>query len=177
MADQLVARLEKVSRGRRVSIEAGPPGFLEKDFAVRFDPDAGEYRVQLTGDGHFEESYRYLERWIARDAERRDGLYELPPDDHVDLTDAGMYWMLERSSDRLFGDLQEAIARHCEYLQNELYYMPKTGDVVIERRIEGLRGLIRHFDSARTEIRRAVLSPHTVDVLRSAHLWPNGDRG
>jgi hypothetical protein len=175
VAEGLQARLEGVSRGRRVTIEAGPADLLARDFSVDFDDESGEYRVQLTSAGHFEEAYRFLERWIARDAQRRDGVYEPPPDDHFDLSTEGWYWMLERSSDRLFSDLEDAIRRHCEYVANEMYYQPAIGDILIERRVESLRGLLRYFDHCRSEIRRAVLSPHTVDVLRWADLWPNGE--
>jgi len=106
--------------------------------------------------GFFEEAFRFLERWIARDVAQRDGVYESPPEDHVDFTDEAMYWMIERFADQAFSDLKSAVDRCCNYLTNEMYYVPHSGDILIEARVSALRGLLTHFESTRRDVRRAV---------------------
>ena len=153
-------------------VRSGSNQLFSKDFSVRYDEPSDTYVVELTEEGCFEEAFRYLERWIAQHAAVRDGTYEAPPADHVDYTREAAYWMLERQADQMFADLQNAVERYCHYLENEMYYVPRTGDVVIETRTECLRGLLAHFDPVRGDIRRAILSPHSVEVLQDVSLLP-----
>lgn len=169
---ELAARFESASRGRDVRVRSGSNQIFSKDLSVRYDEPSDAYVVEFTDAGCFEEAFRYLERWIARHAAVRDGTYEAPPADHVDCTQEAAYWMLERQADQMFADLQSAVERYCHYLENETYYVPRTGDVVIETRTAFLRGLLAHYDSVRGDVRRAVLSPHSLEVLQGAGLLP-----
>jgi hypothetical protein len=175
LTENLKERLEQVSRGRPVTVTAVPDHLLKRDDGVSFDPETDAYFVELTGGGCFEGAYRFLERWIARHALELDGVFVPPPDDHLDLTKEALYWMLERHSDQLLADLEQAVARYSRYLEEEMYYVPKLGDVMIEARVAALLGLLNHFDTARQEIHSAVLSPHTVEVLRAAGVLPADD--
>lgn len=172
MADDLKERLERVSRGRLVTVTAVPNHLLKLDYNVSFDQETDGYFVELTNGGYFEGAYRFLERWIARHALELDGALVPPPDDHLDLTKEPLYWMLERHCDQLFADLEQAVARYSRYMEEEMYYVPQRGDIMVEVRAATLRSLVNHFDTVRQEIRRAVLSPHTVEVLRAAGVLP-----
>ena len=175
MTENLKERLEQVSRGRLVTVTAVPDHLLKRDYKVSFDPETDGYFVELTNGGRFEGAYRFLERWIARHALELDGVFLPPPDDHLDLTKEPLYWILERHSDQLFADLEQAVTRYSRYMEEEMYYVPQFGDVMLEARVAALLGVVNHFDTARQEIRRAVLSPHTVEVLRAAGVLPAED--
>jgi len=172
VTEDLSTRLSRSSRGRAVTVRNAQNTLIVRDFSVEYHEQSDAYVVQISDAGCFEEAFRFLERWIARDAARRDGAYQPPPDDHVDYTDEAMYWMVERHSDRVFKDLECAVSRYCDDLENEKYYVLRTGEIVIEQRVAALRGLLLHFDSTRHDVSHAVLSPHTVEVLRCAALFP-----
>lgn len=171
MDAQVAERLRKASGGRAVTIRETPSAPLSRDFRVCYDDDCG-YIVEFTEAGCFEEAIRFCERWISRDVARREGIFRPPPADFLDFTDEPQYWMLERHADRLFADLDDALRRHADFMSNEMYYMPRGGEVVLEQRVAALLGLQSHFDGARAEIRKAVLSPQTVLVLQDAGILP-----
>ena len=171
----LQERLERVARGRTVTVHHVTGGPFSHDFAFRYDEARDAYDVQLTDAGLFEEALRSLERWIARHAAQRDVAYTPPPRGHLDLGAKPLYWLVERHGNQLLADLESAVGRYAEYVAAEMYYRPREGEVVIEQRISALQGLLRHFDAARSDLRSGVLSPHTVDVLRTADILPRTD--
>jgi hypothetical protein len=173
MSEDLAMRLTRSSRGRSVTARPTEHTPFNRDFSVSYDAESFSYVVDITPAGLFEEAFRFLERWIARHAAQRDGVYESPAEDQVDFSDDGMYWMLERFADQVFIDLENAVDRYCDQLTNEVTAVPQTGDIRIESRIAALRGLLAHFASTRRDVRCAVLAPHTVDVLRCAGILPH----
>jgi hypothetical protein len=171
------ARFERAARGRHVTMESILNRLLTPDFDVRYDDEHDAFLVAFTDAGCFEEAYRFIERWIERRALELDGEYMPPPADHADFTTRAAYWPLERCSEQLFADLEAAVESFAQSLEGKHDRSLQLGDVLPESRIAALRGLVRHFDHARQEIRRAVLSPHTMKILSEARLLSPTSQG
>src|SRR4051794_25666551 len=76
MSEDLAMRLTRSSRGRSVTARPTEHTPFNRDFSVSYDAESFSYVVDITPAGLFEEAFRFLERWIARHAAQRDGVYE-----------------------------------------------------------------------------------------------------
>jgi len=164
---ELEARFAKAARGRTVAVRFEPKDFiLANDYQVDFKADTKGFEVVLRRGGCFEGAYRCIERFIEAKAERLDELDSTPPG-HLDLRTEMQYWMLERVYEQFRTDLESAIADKTSCLERTRPGEGVLGEVVVETRTRSLRGLVAHLQRADREVRRAVLSPQTIELLKN----------
>jgi hypothetical protein len=134
---------------------------LALDYEVGFDAARGTYRVAFTRGGHFEEAYRFIERWIGRHAAALDGVEEAIPEGYQDYRGKGWYWMVERPFDRLMADLRGAVEARIRWLQRARPNEGVLGEVTVEARVKHLRRLVAYLTPVEDDVRAAVHSPET----------------
>jgi hypothetical protein len=176
--DALKRRFEQVSRGRGVGVQVVQGSVLSLDYDVRFDEPTQRYVVNFTSGGLFEEAYRFVLRWIARHAQRLDGVFVAPPADHLDWRNEPMYWIIERCFDQYLSDLREAVQQYSAGLREQERsgrIPPTPGTVTVASRVHALQTLVGHFAPFQAEVHGAVLSPQTASLLQSLNLLPDGE--
>lgn len=164
--DKLVERFSNVARGRTVSVsfEAEDAPWLD-DYHVRFKADTNTIEVVFRRGGLFEGAYRVVERFVEATAERLDGIHS-PPAGYLDLRCETYYWLFEQSYEQFRSDLNSAIAEKTSWLERERPGEDGIGGIRIEARTRYLVGLLTHLRNTDLEVRRAVLSPQTIALLR-----------
>ena len=164
---ELESRFGKAARGRAVSVRPEPKHFLlARDYQVRFDADTNSFEVVLRPDGCFEGAYRCIERYIEAAAEVLDGVQSSPPG-HLDFRGEMQYWMVENLYEQFRLDLEAAVAERTAWLERARPGEGEQGKIKVEARCCSLTGFLAGLHSIDREVRRAVLSPRTVDLLES----------
>lgn len=164
--NELQKRFEAVSRGRPVHIADKQNTLFNYDYEFSYDEGTNSYCVKFTRNGWFEEAYRCIERWIKRHAEKLDGVYNDPPPESVDCRDDPFFWILERCFDRHIEDCQAALNYQIAVLQSE----QSGGDVSVETRINGLRGVMSYLQTITDEVHTAVLSSRSTEFFKAIGL-------
>jgi hypothetical protein len=163
---ELSARLRRFSRGRPVDAHFENQDFiLALDYTVSYDCSSDSFRVLCRKGGCFEGAYRCLERWIESKAEQLDGLPTVP-DGFLDLRKDMTYWTLERIYEQIRQDVERAVTSTIEWIERTRPNEGVFGEVTIETRLKGLRGIPLMFSQADDEVRRGVLSAQTITLLR-----------
>jgi hypothetical protein len=167
---ELETRFARVARSRAVSVTVEPQdSILFQDYSVRFEAPTNSFQVTLRRGGCFEHAYRCIERFIEAKAEELDGINSIPAG-HVDLRGERQYWMLEQVYDQFRIDLDSAIPDKLSSLDHSPPEQNVLDQVGIEMRMRALHGLIAYLNDADREVRRGVLSPKTVQLLKSIGL-------
>lgn len=167
---QLEARFAAAARGRRVFVKFEPKDFiLPLDYQIALKEDTNAFEVTLRRGGCFEGAYRCVGRFIESKAEELDGINSTPSG-HIDLRRFMQYWMLEKIYEQFRLDLESAVTEKVSWLENVRPGDGVLGEVVIEARTRSLIGLLAHLQHADFEVRRGVLSPHTIELLKSIGL-------
>ncbi len=167
---ELETRFASVARGRSVFVTFEPKDFiLALDYHVAFMAETNTFEVILRRGGCFEGAYRCIERFIEAKAERLDGLNSAPAG-HLDLRNEMQYWMLERVYEQLWSDLESAITVKISSLERVRPGEGVLGEVVVETRTRSLMGLLAHLQQTNGEVRRGVLSPETIGLLKAVGL-------
>jgi|SRR5215813_10299817 len=164
---QLESRFACVARGRTVSVRFEPKDFiLADDYHVAFNATTDTFEVVLRRGGCFEGAYRCIERFIEVQVEGLEGINSVAVD-HLDLRRNMQYWMLEKVYEVFRSDLESAIATRVSWLERERPGENVLGEIVIETRTRSLVGMLAHLETADREVRRGILSPPTVELLKS----------
>lgn len=166
----LQVRLERVSRGRPVSVTVDPMDVVfAPDYNVSFQEDSNSFEVVLRRGGCFEGAYRCVERFIEAQSELLDGI-DTVPHDFVDLRSHMQYWILESFYEQFRTDLQAAISRQAADLRTTGHGNASSALVSIPARVDTLNALEAFLAPADKEIRHGVLSPRTVELLNALGL-------
>ncbi len=167
---ELEGRFAGVARGRTVSVRFEPKDFIRAlDYQVSFKAETNTFEVLLRRGGCFEGAYRCIERFIEAKAERLDGV-DGAAAGHLDLRCEMEYWMLEKVYEQFRLDLESAIAEKVAWLERVRPEKNAFGEVVVETRTRSLVGLLAHLQQADSEVRRAVLSSQTINLLKNIGL-------
>jgi hypothetical protein len=170
MSEELESRFGNVARGRAVSVTFEPKDFiLALDYKVSFRAETNTFDVVLRRGGCFEGAYRCIERWIEAKAEELDGINGVPAG-HSDCRSEMAYWGLEKIYDQFRSDLDSAIAERVSWLELVRPGEGALGDVTIEARARSLVGFLANLERADAEVRRGVLSPETIQLLKTIGL-------
>jgi len=168
--DPLEVRFAGVARGRAVSVRFESRGFIVAyDYRVAFDAEANAFKVVLRRGGCFEGAYRCIERFIEAEAERLDGVDSAPPGS-LDLRREMQYWIIERIYEQFRGDLTSVIADRISWLEQVRPGEGVFGEVTVQARIKALTGFLARLQETDGEVRRALLSPQTVALLKDIGL-------
>lgn len=168
--DDLQARLERVSRGRAVSVRFDSQDFIfAYDYHASYDPERDAFDVVLRRGGRFEGAYRCLGRWIEWKAERLDGI-DAAPAGYADLRREMLYWGLEKIYEQFRSDLDAAIGEKVSWLRRARPNEGVVGDITVEVRERSLVGLLAYLDRIDAEVRRGVLSPAAVELWKEIGL-------
>lgn len=175
---ELEARFGNVARGRTVSVEFDPklpvsdfPEESPYDYQVAFSPETNTFRVGLRRRGCFEGAYRCIERKIEWKAEELDGIKSASAG-YLDLRTDMQYWLFEKVYEQFRSDLESAVADKVGWLQRVRPDEGVFGGVTVEARTRSLLGLVAHMQHTDAEVRRGLLSPATVELLKNIGLFP-----
>ena len=80
------------------------------------------------------------------------------------------YWMLEKVYEQFRSDLESAIMNKISSLERVRPGEGVLGEVVVETRTRSLIGLLAHLQQGDGEVRRGVLSPQTIELLKDVGL-------
>lgn len=166
MSEALAVRFRGAARGRPVAVRFEPTDFaLALDWRVTFRPETDSFDVMIRRGGCFEGAYRSIERWIEAKAEHLDGIDDVAVG-HLDLRSEMDYWAVERIYEQFRADLESAVADKVAWLQRVRPNEGILGEVTVEARASALAGVLGYLARADVEVRRGVLSPETIDLLK-----------
>jgi len=174
---EIANRLSHFSRGRPVEAHFEDQDFvLALDYEVSFDSTSNTFWALFRRGGCFEGAYQCIERWIESKAEQLDGL-QTAPDNALDLRKDMHYWVFERVYEQFRQDVQMGIASAIDQIERIRPNEGVPGEVTVEARLGRLRAVPLIFALADEEVRRGVLSPQTVGLLKAIGLDPAEKHG
>lgn len=175
--DDLRARFARVSRGRKVVVSSRESRWRSSDYQVEYEENDDTFCVTFTYQGHFEEAYRCVERYIAARAERLDGVYSPAPEGYLDFREDIGLWPLERVVRQIGTDVRSALIARIEELERDRPGEDQIGEITIEIRTDALRALVAHGDTMLDEVRVGLLSQAVWSFLRDIGVLEKSENG